>query len=342
MESPAGPPTQFQFSTNALARRERLAAWREIFGRTVVDLDIQPLNRDEFFSEATVCRLPGLGVLFGCSAAMRLDHTKELIRDDDLSFMAAPTCRWAVSQFDRNPVLGPGDGVLMTNGHVGSMTLASASRFVTFRVPASALSPLVPDMESAVARPIPADNVALRLLVRYLASSLDTQALATPQMQKLAITHIYDLLALTLGATRDATEIAKSRGVRAARLRVIKADIMQRLSQHNLSIAGIAKRHGISPVYVRKLFERDGTSFSEFVLGRRLARAHRMLSDAVFSDRTIATVALEAGFGDLSYFNRAFRRRYGASPSDVRAAAWEAGEVVSGTSAADSSDQRLA
>jgi AraC-like DNA-binding protein len=30
---------------------------------------------------------------------------------------------------------------------------------------------------------------------------------------------------------------------------------------------------------------------------------------------------MEAGFGDLSYFNRAFRRRYGASPSDVRAPA---------------------
>ncbi|RVC16943.1 AraC family transcriptional regulator, partial [Mesorhizobium sp. M7A.F.Ca.AU.002.02.1.1] len=27
------------------------------------------------------------------------------------------------------------------------------------------------------------------------------------------------------------------------------------------------------------------------------------------------------GFNDLSYFNRAFRRRYGATPSDVRAAA---------------------
>jgi AraC-like DNA-binding protein len=29
---------------------------------------------------------------------------------------------------------------------------------------------------------------------------------------------------------------------------------------------------------------------------------------------------MDAGFGDLSYFNRAFRRRYRAAPSDVRAA----------------------
>jgi hypothetical protein len=30
------------------------------------------------------------------------------------------------------------------------------------------------------------------------------------------------------------------------------------------------------------------------------------------------SIAFEAGFGDLSYFNRSFRRRYAACPSDVR------------------------
>ena len=29
-------------------------------------------------------------------------------------------------------------------------------------------------------------------------------------------------------------------------------------------------------------------------------------------------IAYDVGFGDLSYFNRVFRRRYGATPSDIR------------------------
>ena len=33
----------------------------------------------------------------------------------------------------------------------------------------------------------------------------------------------------------------------------------------------------------------------------------------------ISSVAFDCGFGDVSYFNRAFRRRYGMAPSDVRA-----------------------
>ena len=63
------------------------------------------------------------------------------------------------------------------------------------------------------------------------------------------------------------------------------------------------------------------TTFSEFVRGRRLARAHRMLTDPRCADRSISTIAFEVGFGDLSYFNHAFRRLYGATPSDVRAGA---------------------
>jgi AraC-like DNA-binding protein len=32
----------------------------------------------------------------------------------------------------------------------------------------------------------------------------------------------------------------------------------------------------------------------------------------------ISAVAFDCGFADVSYFNRVFRRRYGAAPSDVR------------------------
>ncbi|HJP98445.1 MAG TPA: helix-turn-helix domain-containing protein, partial [Rhodanobacteraceae bacterium] len=59
--------------------------------------------------------------------------------------------------------------------------------------------------------------------------------------------------------------------------------------------------------------------FSEFVLARRLVRANRLLTDQRWADRTIASIAFESGFGDLSYFNRTFKRCYGARPSEVRA-----------------------
>lgn len=43
-----------------------------------------------------------------------------------------------------------------------------------------------------------------------------------------------------------------------------------------------------------------------------------MLSNVVSSNRSISAIAFDSGFGDLSYFNNTFRRRFGATPTDVR------------------------
>jgi AraC-like DNA-binding protein len=72
---------------------------------------------------------------------------------------------------------------------------------------------------------------------------------------------------------------------------------------------------------VRKLFEQAGSSFSTFVLTERVVKARRMLIDRRYAHLNIAQIAHESGFGDISYFNRAFRRHFGATPSDVREAA---------------------
>jgi AraC-like DNA-binding protein len=316
----------FRFSTDAFPERERISAWREMFGRTVVNLDIEPLNAEGFRAEATVCQLPGLGVLRASSAAVQLTHSRELIVDDDLSFMAAPTCPYAASQHGRNPVLDPGDGVLMNNAEVGSMRLASLSCFTTFRVPEAAIAALVSDLGAAIARRIPAGNGALKLLVSYLASALDTEALLTPELQQLAVTHVHDLLAVALGATRDAAHIATGRGVRAARLRAAKAFVTQHLARHELSVATVAAHLGVTPRYVHMLFATEASSFSEFVLAQRLVRAHQMLTDPRCIGRSISAIAFDAGFADLSHFNRSFRRRFGGTPSDVRARPQRAAE----------------
>jgi hypothetical protein len=71
------------------------------------------------------------------------------------------------------------------------------------------------------------------------------------------------------------------------------------------------------------LLEETGKSFTHHVLERRLDKAAALLRDPRWRDRKIADIAAEAGFTDLSHFNRAFRRQYGATPSDLRAAVSE-------------------
>jgi AraC-like DNA-binding protein len=170
---------------------------------------------------------------------------------------------------------------------------------------------------ASVGRVIPRDTPALVLLRRYVRLALDETLSSNAGLSDVVGSHLYDLAALAIGAATDCDPRAIS-GVRAARLRVIKADILAHLADPDLDVAAIALRQGITPRYVHKLFEGEATTFSAFVLRERLACVRRMLCDPHRSGQSISTLAYRAGFGDLSYFNRAFRRQYGATPSEVR------------------------
>lgn len=310
-------PSMFRFSTADYPVHKRAEAWREVFGRTVLRVDIEPLEREGFHAEATGHLLPGLAVLFATTSAVRQGNSLDLITGDDLSF-AAPTCPYSVSQLGRSPMCGPGDGILMANDDVGKAMFSAACSYTMFSVPVAAMKPLVPDIGAALMRPIPAGSLPLRLLMRYLDIARDTQALNDPNAQRMVATHVYDLLALTLGATRDGAHMAEQRGARAARFAAIKADIHRSLHQRELTLETIAARHRLSPRTVQLLFESEETTFSKFVIEQRLAAAYRLLRDPRHGDKTISAIALISGFGDLSYFNRSFRRRFGMTPSDAR------------------------
>src|SRR5262249_52932149 len=116
-------------------------------------------------------------------------------------------------------------------------------------------------------------------------------------------------------------------GVRSARLRAVKADIAAHLDRGDLTVGALAARHRVTPRYVQALFHREGTTFTAYVRHQMLARAHRMLTDPRLAERSITSVAFDAGFHDLSYFNRLFRRCFGCSPSQLRRAAHQ-GEIA--------------
>ena len=61
----------------------------------------------------------------------------------------------------------------------------------------------------------------------------------------------------------------------------------------------------------------SGESFSELVRRKRVDRARRMLERPSATPHRVIDVAYAVGFNDLSSFNRAFRRQFGCTPSDV-------------------------
>jgi AraC-like DNA-binding protein len=323
----AEKPMQFRFSTDSVPTRERLSYFREALGRSFTRLDLGPYDDRPLRYEATVHGFDGLGVIWGRTNGNIGRRTQPLLTDgnDDFIFGTVLSGCSLPSQVGREFRMEAGAAVLLSCGDVGAKDYPVPSEFLTLRIPRRLLNEMAANAEDALARPIPANTEALRLLIDYVQITLKNRHLASPDLRRLFTVHIHDLVALAVGATRDAANIAYGRGVRAARLRAIKSDIRAHLRQQSLSTDAVAARQGITPVYVRKIFESEGMSFSKFVLEQRLKLARQMLTDARFMGRSIAMVASLAGFGDLSYFNRAFRRRFKCTPSDVRAQPPEAG-----------------
>ncbi len=83
-----------------------------------------------------------------------------------------------------------------------------------------------------------------------------------------------------------------------------------------ITIADVASEIGVSPSHFMKYFKNTmGTSFIDYLNEYRLSMASRLL---LSSDVSILDIANEAGFDNLSYFNRLFKKRFGITPSNYR------------------------
>src|SRR5260370_33890412 len=95
---------------------------------------------------------------------------------------------------------------------------------------------MVIDVDDAIMHRIAPNTAALKLLSCYASTVLDDDhALATPVLRHHVATHVHDLTALTLGATREAADAANGRGMRAARLRAAKIHAIENIDCTDVS-----------------------------------------------------------------------------------------------------------
>jgi AraC-like DNA-binding protein len=192
--------------------------------------------------------------------------------------------------------------------------LAGSEHFLLATLVHTGLLPFVRNLEFGATHIIPSSNEAYRTFRICLSVLRQTRYLSDQSFRQFVTTNVN--LASAIAAVRDG-----SVAVGAARLCAIKAYIVETFTDQQLSLGRVALTQRITPRYVRKLFEAEGTTFSEYVLTLRLMRAYEMLSDPNCADMPVTNIAFAAGFGDLSYFDRTFRRRFGATPSGVRQSA---------------------
>ena len=136
------------------------------------------------------------------------------------------------------------------------------------------------------------------------------------ELEELALRFAGDVTAVLAGSDR-----AVGRSSRRDERRI--SDAVRRIeaeehepSDEPLSLTGLARGVAMSPYHFLRTFRQVvGMTPHQFVLRTRLHRAAVRLRR---SDESVSAIAFDAGFNDLSTFNRRFRRVIGVSPSAYR------------------------
>ncbi|MFL9925578.1 AraC family transcriptional regulator [Herbaspirillum lusitanum] len=93
------------------------------------------------------------------------------------------------------------------------------------------------------------------------------------------------------------------------------------LCEPDLSVSQLSQALGISPRLVHRLFASHGHRYSNYLLERRLERAHSDLCSPACSKLSVSDIGFRVGFNNASHFSRSFRHRYGVPPSALRGTA---------------------
>jgi AraC-like DNA-binding protein len=314
--TPEFPP--IRFSTRELPERERLSRRREEFGRRMLRVDIEPVSNLTFHAEAKLRALPGLRTVESFGSAAWFDRTPVMAAegDDSVGLVINLGKRATASQRGRDVVLGAGDAVPILTHEPSMLT---GTHLLGVVVPRAALaSRLGSHVDDADMRVIPRRTESLRLLTSYMSLVHDKLVLGTPKLRDMVVSHVHDLMALALTPHLAASEAASS-ALAHARLNAALNHIAAHFQEPGLSVATVAREQGISPRYLQRLIETTGTTFTARVTELRLQCAFALLTEARDDARRISDIALQAGFSDISHFNRLFRTRFGDTPSGILA-----------------------
>ena len=305
-----------KFSTRDVPPDLRKTHMQEVYS-AVANIDVSPLSEDVPLSgESAMLGLPGVLITKTAIGPCRAGRTARQTADGDddvvicLALQGDMTWSW---QDDRQ--IRPGQSYLGANDIPGFRIFPEPTTLLDIVIPRKLAASAISDAESP--RQFHA-TPEMRLLASYAQALIHEAGELPEESAQLVANHIRDLAALAVGARRDAAEIASGRGVRAARLKEIQRDIAANLLNPALSASWIAGRHRISERYLRELFADEQTRFTDFVLDKRLSYAFSLLSRPEWSQSNVSAIAYEAGFSDLSWFNRTFRRRFGITPREAR------------------------
>jgi AraC-like DNA-binding protein len=321
--SPTGAKTFLMptvLSFDGISTGDRAEFWHEACSHTFVGVDVRA--RPDQPIGGTVSAHPAGELAVGTihASGQLMARTPRLIREADAQYLLLgiqTDGAGRVAQGDRRTLLAPGDCAVFESHRPFELDFDTAFTLWVFAFPQHLVRLGERDRQNLAAQRIDARTglagVAARALLDLARTSENLHEPHPGGSLALANDLLVTLFAAPLADRRPSTGALH----RTLALRV-KDYINQRLNDPTLDPGQVAAAFGISTRYLHKLFATEPQTVAHYIRDRRLERCRLRLLDPRFSRRPIAALAFDAGFNDLSGFNRAFKAKYGFSPRHLR------------------------
>lgn len=302
----------------------RVEYWREMISSSFVSLDCEVPRSGDFSGSVSNGELRDVQVSRVVADAQRVARTPARIRQSPedfflLSFQLRGNGR--VIQDERDALLAPGDFALYDSARPYRLLFDQPFEQIVLRLPRTLVSRRMVRPERVTAVPFRSGRASANLAFGFVAALANELPSLAPATQAVFHQALVDILVGTLAEPFDGSQGGDSgHGLssRHALRQRIRQFVEDRLSQPDLDCRRIADAHGISSRYLSKLFAEEDLHLSEWLWARRLDRARAAIEASPSTGLSITRIAYEWGFKDPAHFSRAFKARFGQSPSELR------------------------
>ena len=307
-------------TTDSVTADERFDFWHEVICAAFVRLEAATLPSERSFRAEIASNDLGPVTLSRVRAEPHAVHrSPQLIRCEPRNeVLVSVQLRGSavICQDDRQAVLRPGDFGLYDATRPYDLIMREQFEMLVLQFNRQFLVERCPSPEQLTALRISNDSPIATSVSTFL-RSLEPIALAESNVasSRLAASAL-DLLGAAL-AERFGVDGSPNSQQATYFLRACSY-VGAHASDPELTPAQIAEAVGVSLRYLHTIFAEHGTTISEYVIRRRLARCMDDLMSPGSAGRTITEIALGHGFKTLAHFTRRFTETYGSPPSEVR------------------------
>jgi AraC-like DNA-binding protein len=308
-----------ELSTSQVRPYERVDFWREMVCRLFAEVELSSRLGADFWGEMAGRPWGEMRITDVRAKAQSVQRRlREAKTEDQDCYFAVLLLAGSefVEQDGHETLLRPGDMTVYDATRPHRLQFSSDFRKLILNIPRHLLRERVAGLERFTALRIPARDGVPAVASNFLKSFADNAANLSAGETTALADQALDLLALAIASVRPVEAcFSRSRSLSLCR---VKDFVEQHLADPELDAEHIARGVGLSPRYINKLFEDEGSSLMRYVWTRRLARCRQDMLEPAHTGHRLSEIALRWGFNDLSHFSRAFRQQFGLAPREFR------------------------